>query len=174
MAYTTNHRMTGGKRAQADDFVKLFDNWDVVKRNLAFKAALVYRSSDQTITVGTGRNITWSAEDYDTSGFWSVSNATRLTIPSDVNYCRITFGFRLNAVCTDIDINITKNAGGGAGVPQGSFRIRHQVQSHVMETAVLAVTAGDYYEILLDNNSASSAVFSANYTWACIEGFYRQ
>lgn len=117
----------------------------------SFKGALVGRTTNITITGSSETAIPFTTETYDTDGFHdNVTNNTRLTIPSGVNYVVLTAGIAYtDAGGSTYQIQIKKNGtttNSGLGrvvVPgDGSVTLMYNLSS-----APVSVTAGDYFEV---------------------------
>lgn len=125
---------------------------------MAFRGALVYDSTDQTLTTGTQTALDFDTEAYDSDGIHEgVTNPERLTVPSGVSYVRLRGQIRYES---DTDTNlryafIQKN---GAGNYNGrAIDWRSNINGSVMiidvETPVIAVSLGDYFTLEGRQNS---------------------
>lgn len=146
---------------------------DVANGGVAFGGALVKKAADQTgANYTAGVAIAWDTEVYDTGGFHdNATNNSRLTIPADVNRVRLTGGVHLNNVTNGdyIFIYILKNGAFFAGASQqitdpGSTSPRASVSS-----AVVDVTASDYFELYLAVQSDTSVDIESDSSYFGIE-----
>lgn len=136
------------------------------------RGALVYRTSNQSISNSTATAIQWQIEDYDNGNWWTSGSSTRLTVPSGISYVRISAnvvwagasgGFR--------QLSINKNGssvrGGGREVVDAATGIGHSLN---VVSAPMAVSPGDYFEIIVQQNSGSAInITSGNSVYASIE-----
>lgn len=138
-----------------------------------FSGALVKKSVDQTGANYTSSTpIAWDAEEYDV-GSWhdNASENTRLTVPAGVHHVRVSGRVSLANVTADMwcVLSMLKNGagfvgGGGFGTEFGTTTPRLQAFS-----AVVAVTAGDYFELALQNETDTSIDMTAASSWFAIE-----
>ncbi len=113
----------------------------------AFRGAMVRLTTSEPVSTSTDTPMPWDATVYDTDGFWSAGNPTRLTIPSGASKVRLkgnidwTFGgggYR--------HIWMHKNGGLFFGAAKESDAGDSGLQN--ASTAVVEVTAGDYFELI--------------------------
>lgn len=128
----------------------------------AFRGALVKNNSDLTAFNASAGDtlITWADEVYDTSSFHStVTNTSRLTVPADVSYVRLTANLHLDLLGggTDIIMHLRKN---GSNLSDGGFHIGNDALANFGTlfgvSGVLAVAENDYFEVTLFVNGDSS------------------
>lgn len=164
------------------DIVPFYDDSESALRKAVLsnifkpRGALVYLSANQSIPNSSSTAINFDAETYDTDSIHdNVTNNSRLTVPTGWSWVRLNF-------CTEVEANvggvraigITKNGSAAiAGTPHvieaannGSISARL-----AGTTAILGVTAGDYFQVSLFQNSggALNALSANNRTWFSME-----
>ena len=147
----------------------------VEKIDPATNYCLAQKGSSQSISSSTNTPIQWNGADVvDTIGFHDpTTNNTRFTIPSGTTgLVRITANCAANATSsTGAILSISKN-GGDAGDNAGE-PIRDCQHSGApflnVATAILEVTAGDYFEVIFRSGGSSVSIVAADYVWAQIE-----
>lgn len=163
------------------DGTRLLDNSIALSKLVgggAYRGALVYKDPAQSIPNDNITSLTFEYEEYDTDAIHSVmTNISRLTVPTGVTRVRLTGGVTFNDNATGYrSINIRKNGdirGAGYGITTGSaFNATTIYQTMVTTTAVISVTAGDYFELKAWQNSGSSLDVlgtTSEQTWFCME-----
>jgi hypothetical protein len=139
----------------------------------AFSGALVKKANDQnTADYTTATAITWDSEVYDEGGWHeSVTNPSRLTVPSGVTRVRVSTGVVLGNVTGDLWVLLSIRKGGSASF-DGYTAHRSETGSspHVTITSpVYAVSAGDYFEAFLQLETDTSITVTAATAWFAIE-----
>lgn len=140
----------------------------------AFRGALVKKAADLTAqNVTAGAVITFDTETYDIGGWHdNVTNNARLTVPAGVTKVRVSAQVRTEAG-TAADwrqIFISKNGTAAyAGVPiqffePGSAQLMTGIQSGVLE-----VVPGDYFQLHVQTESDTSVDIDEAQTWFAIE-----
>lgn len=137
------------------------------------KGALLAMSSNHSLSVsGTEEALVWATVVYDTDGIWSGSAVTRLTVPAGVTKVRLTGAVRWSAHTTGSRYaNIKKNGGHlpGAGTHRGGAGNTQQDWMS-MGGAVVEVVAGDYFEIVAQQDSGGALNVEAHaMTWFAME-----
>lgn len=138
-------------------WLKLFSSYNTVT------GALVYKNTDQLITHGIGTVINWQASDYNTNSVWSGVNPSRLTVPTGVSKVRIKAYVRYDTGIYDrVSLYLLKN--GTTYNPQYTCddeRAGHPTASITpmprIESPIMSVVAGDYFEIATLHINPSSA-----------------
>lgn len=122
--------------------------------NPTFKGALLKLTGNVSLT-GSDFAISWNAAVYDTTTFFSGGSATRLTVPSGVNYVRLTGTVLvLTWMASPGGIFFQKN--GAVVFGMGETVINQSGSALVSTTShVIAVTAGDYFEMLIGGTSGT-------------------
>lgn len=120
-------------------------NWAV-----PFRGALAKRTSDLTGIVWAVM-IPWQDTYYDTDGFWSVGNPSRLTIPAGVTKVRLigSSALELSGAAGSVYCNIYKN---GAAAVCGVSSPRNYTDGYSNNdvftiSPVVDVVEGDYFEL---------------------------
>lgn len=114
----------------------------------ALRGALVQRTSDLALTAATTTTVGWDSEVYDTDGFHdNVTNNSRLTVPSGFSLVRICAGVRVTGAGTQSVISFLKNGAGARGLPAMDKDMGTADDYHSVASAVLAVSAADYFEL---------------------------
>ena len=119
--------------------------------------ALVYLSS-QSIPNATVTAVNWTAESYDTVACHdNVTNNTRLTVPAGYTKARLTCAINFSANATgDREVQIYSS---GSPRPLGTPYMRHaaaNIVSLALSTAIMPVTAGEYFECMVSQNSGGA------------------
>ena len=144
---------------------------------MAFSGCMVRKSANQTTAnYGAGAIVTWDAEAFDVGGWHdAVSNTSRLTVPSGVSYVRVTANALIDQIGSGFDafMYVIKNGDDGA--------TRHVNLPYVMEDSTagtyhlnlasgpIAVSAGDYFEVVLNLSGDNSVTLWGNGSWFAIE-----
>lgn len=131
--------------------------------------AMVKKSADQTTAdYTTATALTFNAETYDNGGWHSTSaDTSRLTVPTGVTYVEV--GGCVNITSTTGDtwkqLEIRKNGSAdydgyiGQSVEVGMTAVSINIQS-----GALQVTAGDYFELVLQEESDNSVTIESEFT----------
>lgn len=140
----------------------------------SFRGALVTKAADQTgANYTTSPNIAWDSESYDTDGIHDNStNNTRLTVPSGVTKVRLLGAAFVNNLLANNFINIgaTKNGGNNfVGSALTSVSTSNIQGRAAFTTAVVTVTAGDYFEMFLTTQSDTSVDVLKDVSWFAME-----
>lgn len=133
-----------------------------------FSGALVGLTADLT-----GQNITsltaipFNTTIYDLDSFWNISNPTRLTIPNNVNYVRLSGCLRLANVNTNQFAACFIGKNGSATNYQGGasqYTESYGTPGLSVTSPVLQVTSGDYFEFFGQVFSDTSVDITMNRT----------
>lgn len=133
----------------------------------SFRGALVKKAADLTGTnLVVGGNQAWDAEDYDTDAIHdNVTNNSRLTVPSGVTKVRLLgqLSLSLGTANTWTGIYIFKNGawpyvGSPAHTAANFGAADYTIQ---VTSAVLTVTAGDYFQLSANTQSDTSMTINA-------------
>jgi hypothetical protein len=146
-----------------------------------FRGAMVYRTSAQSISTASWTKVSWNATNYDTS---SIVSGNTLVVPSGVTRVRLKCNILFNGVSASLDtaarVSITKNGQSFAsnsyiGQPHCSIGLNQAGPSANLESPVLTVIAGDYFEVEVRQDSGSSLDIAptntknANVCWFSME-----
>lgn len=130
-----------------------------------FRGCMAYKSADQTTAnYTTPTAVTWDAEVYDTDSIHdNVTNTSRMTVPAGVTKVRVGATLALGVVTADNYAvgTITKNGATFVGAPNSAQESGTTSPTVTLASGVLAVTAGDYFETLLQLESDTSITVSA-------------
>ena len=140
----------------------------------AFRGALVTKASDQTgANFTSGGQVAWDSEVYDTDGFHdNVTNNTRITIPSGVSKVRLQAAIRFSALTVNLIAHLRIYENGTdiwAGSAHNSSLVSLTDYSTQIETPVIDVVAGDYFEVRLVQYTDTSITIVADRSWFAIE-----
>lgn len=134
---------------------------------------LVRRTSNQTIPSGINTAITWSTEDFDAAGIWTISDPTRLTVPATITRVRLTAGVEW-ASRTGGFVRVNPRMNGGGTQPHGlprdardyttSFNVTQNIAS-----GIIVCAPGDYFELIVQQSTGALDVVAGDYTWFCME-----
>jgi uncharacterized protein YjlB len=145
-----------------------------VNVGLPFSGAMVNLTADETISNDTNTQIPWDAAVYDEGGWWSAASPTRFTVPSGVTKIRLA----ANVVWTTVFASSTafrllyqfKKNGSTFEGDASNRRMQFEVGDGGLVSAVVEVSAGDYFELDINQNRGSSADIDAqNLTWFAVE-----
>jgi len=143
---------------------------------LAFRGALVCLGANQSITSGIPTFVSFVAETYDTSSIHDNStNPSRFTVPTGVSRVKlkaqIIWGSDTNGVRSATVFK--NNSENYAGRPSIQISPPNVTPSIYLESPVLTVTEGDYFELSAYHTAGSPVdlVGDANgrYTWFTME-----
>jgi hypothetical protein len=139
--------------------------YDLATTAETFVGCRVYASSAQSIANATDTAVAFANESYDTNGFHSnVTNNARLTIPAGLSgYYRFTanIGFATNASGRRI-YQIQFN--GGASLCAGEMTPATGIEPTGTITGTFYLSAGDYINLFIFQNSGGSLNTSGNAT----------
>ena len=151
---------------------KLTDDAVAELKTGKFRGAVVKLLANQAIATSTYHDVTWAATNIDTENVWAPANPKRLTVPTGVTRVRLKAQVALvSDPGSDRRIEFKKN-GGSSLVP--SVRIAQENISAgdislQLVSPVLAVVAGDYFELEVWQFSGSSQNIDKDDTWAELE-----
>ena len=140
----------------------------------SFRGALVTKAADQTTANYTGgANIAWDSESYDTSTIHdNVTNNTRLTVPSGVTKVRLLYSVLMSNVTASDDIFIAVRKNGSDSFVGNRAMVIDTSNTSPRgggETAIITVTAGDYFELNMSLATDTSITVSAIYSSFAME-----
>jgi len=149
-------------------------NYTITTFTPTYNGALIVLGTDQSISDSSATNISFTSADYDTLSFWSAGSPTRITIPSGVSKVRLSAELQYAANATGArTFQINKN---GSGVYNGRASVNGSAASTSTSgfgmncsTAVINVSAGDYFEVNTSQNSGGSLAAQGGRTWLAIE-----
>lgn len=156
-------------------------NWfacEVIQSNSVFEStfqgALVKKSVDQTAAnYTTATVLTFDTDVYDTLGFHDTSsNTSRLTVPSGVTKVRLSgqVGVSSSTANERITLDVLKNgAVFSPGYPVQTAETAATTRFANLSSAIIDVSAGDYFELRLTQTTDASITIEEEQTWFCIE-----
>lgn len=122
---------------------------------VTFSGALVKKTATQSLSASTNALVTWDAEEYDDGGWHSTTTDTsRMTVPSGVTRVRLAARISRDNITDQLVVNILKNGADAIGMPWSDTE-NSGTDSVSVASAVVAVTAGDYFEVQAYTNNAS-------------------
>jgi len=136
------------------------------------RGCLVSKGLDETINQGVDTLIPWSTAAYDDATIFNAGQPTRLTVPAGFTRVRLSFGVTWEA-SVDQRTDLLKNGAAVTGAayaytPAGS--VSSPVTAYGAVSAMLAVTAGDYFEVQVHLVSTGPRdVDGGNLTWFAME-----
>lgn len=127
----------------------------------AYKGAMVTKAADQTAAnYSAGAVVAWDSELYDTDSFHeSVTNPSRLTIPSGVTKVNITAALCLTLVAANewTLVLLQKNGSPTFSGASANFSTSNGTSRFPSTTVIgVPVTAGDYFEAFLQTQIDTS------------------
>lgn len=158
-----------GPASSVDGRPVLFDQTTgkLIKQGFDLAAGCsVTKSATQSIPNTTYTTVTFDTESFDTENIHSiVSNTSRLTVPSGVSWVRLSaqIGWAINNTGGRI-ISIYKNGNFITTGFQLYLAFSESYQSVI--TPYLAVTPGDYFELLVYQSSGGSLNLAAGTTFS--------
>lgn len=136
-------------------------------QKVAFRGALVYKSSAQTIPATTYTAITFNAEEYDTDSIHdNATNNSRLTVPSGITRARLSGQCYWSTNVPNYECRLYIN-GSWAGNALVSTELLSGAQNMAFASPVLSVSAGDYFEFYVYTDSGIGA--DVDSAWFAIE-----
>lgn len=138
------------------------------------RGALVTKAADQTAANYTaGAAVAWDLEDYDTDAIHdTVTNNTRLTVPSGVTKVRLSCNFSLSSLTVNLWTRVVIQKGGtGAyvGVATQQVEVNAAIALFSCTSPILTVVAGNYFEVVLTVSTDTSITVEANESWFAME-----
>ena len=147
-----------------DMLLRTANGWEGVPLTFAVEAQVrAVRTTSQTAIAGRVP-MAWQTTDFDDLGAWSISQPTRLTIPSGVTRAEF-FGSIMwdNPTTQRVKVILRKN-----GTTQLMFTIIGSQGGEPvagLASGPLAVTAGDYFELLYELGSTSGQDLLQQYSF---------
>lgn len=156
-----------------------FELIDVVGSVPLFSGSLVAKSSSQNLPAATPNILVdWPVEAYDTNNYHdNIVDNSRLTVPLGVSWVKLKASIRMNSGTTNSlrSVRFRKN---GSTTFVGNTEINRADETGIhdttiyVETPVLEVVGGDYFEVEVDNGDAGPLLLLAsNTTWFSVEAF---
>ncbi len=161
---------SGNSRKLTLSALKTFINTDptTVPSSVPYRGARVKRTNNLAITSGVSTVVAWEAKDRDTDSIWSAGAPTRLTVPTGVTKVRLRGAARWAASGAVRQILFAKN-GSSAFAGNAALNVPSS-QDLAVQTDVLDVVAGEYFEMTLFHSDGAAATLSAHdRTWFALE-----
>lgn len=140
---------------------------------MAFSGALVKKAADQTTAnFSSATAITWDTETYDVGGWHDTgSNTSRLTVPSGVTHVRLTGQVALNLIANSsvVYLQITTSNGATTLPIIGPRTVSSGDQQLHVSSGPLAVSAGDYFELVITIVGDTSVTLNSALSYFSIE-----
>ena len=157
------------KPFEGNELLKLADRltgWFVERKAVTWRAASVYRNSNQSIAPGGGYvSITFTTVRQDTSSLFDISNPTRLTCPISGWYivsAQCSMGPDLGAVNVKRAIRLAIN---GAGEANQDYWVPPGQVTTMSVAELLFLDAGDYIELQVSNGGLAAVnALAASFT----------
>lgn len=124
---------------------------------LPFKGALVRRATTATLTA-TATALAFTDATYDTDGFWSGAAPTRLTVPAGVTKVRLWARISWTGGSANHGARIFRNGASFVGQADFIAASGYTNADVSLVSAVVAVTPGDYFEILAFTSANRTSV----------------
>lgn len=130
------------------------------------RGALISKSLDQSIPDATNTLVLWSVVSYNNDAIFDIGDSTKLTVPAGITRVRVGFSVQWQTNVTYV-MTILKN---GAEIVGGAFTTDSRTYGDAA-SAMLAVTAGDYFQLQVHQSGASAArnIVATDKTWITME-----
>lgn len=155
--------------------LKNFINTDpsVVPSSNPWRGCQVSLSANQSIPNSAFTVVNFGAEDIDTDSIWNIGAPSRLTVPVGVSKIRLSAGVSWSGNSTGLRyLEFYKNGGGvppAGSVAQG-IPANTNYNAVNCTGGVMSVSAGDYFELrVLQNSGGSLNVLNNSRTWFQME-----
>lgn len=134
---------------------------------LPFRGALTDKTATQSVAANIDTPVAFQGAVYDTDGFWSAANPTRLTVPVGVTKVIVSANLRLTGGTGNNQLKITKNGADMPGTGTVSMSSGFTTAHMNTTTAVLNVAPGDWFEAVAFS-SVARTIDSGPRTWLAI------
>jgi hypothetical protein len=152
-------------------------SWFAIEAIENFSGAMVTKSADATaVDSSAGAVITWNTDTLDIGGWHDTGSDTeRLTVPSGVNYVRVTGCIDIRSITAGTQglVWVTKNGDNDVAtryinLPTITDQLAGATTLEMnFASGPLAVTPGDYFAVHFQ--SADTSVTIEDYSWFAIE-----
>lgn len=139
-----------------------------------FSGALVSLGADQSVSNSSDTALDWTVSQHDSDSFHDTGvNPSRFTVPSGVSTVILTAQIRWDSnTSNNREVKFWKN---GSSAYQGRAFLKRSATQNLLVNLVsppLAVTAGDYFEVAVWQNSGGSRDVLQHYScWFSIQAF---
>lgn len=130
-----------------------------------FRGAMARLSADYTIATRPAF-LPWQAVDYDTNGFWSAGQPTRMTIPAGVKKVRLhaAVGGVTSAWPSTESVSVAFAKNGSTSFRGNGYSANQPGYNDSTMTAVsgvIPVVAGDYFELRVQSSATGNRIAAA-------------
>lgn len=147
-------------------------------QTVPFRGAMVFATTGAVLGNGPGLINTWNTEILDTDNIWNPGTPDRLIVPSGASYVRLwaelSYGYFSTSPTTRL-LMIAKNGVyppdymGAGGITGGIPSTTGTTTTYEATTAVIPVTAGDYFQVWFYQTSYSLLVFGGAPSYFAME-----
>lgn len=134
----------------------------------SYRGAVVYNSSNQSLTPSSSDTLAFNSEISDTDAIHSTSvNNSRLMVPAGVTKIRLLAQVGVNGLTagSDVTIEFLKNGAGISVQPNFETKVNSTYEVVPILGYAMTVIAGDYFEIKIFNQSAGGGATISAQTW---------
>lgn len=146
---------------------------EVIVPAQAGRGALAHKVADETADYSTQAAVPWDKEARDTDSIHdTATNNTRMTVPTGVTLVQLQGSVLITGATSGEHANLylTKNGVQTAiGLPSTKGEVTDTVLSMAVASAVLEVTAGDYFELELEVETDTSVTLDNDRSWFSLE-----
>lgn len=180
MADTKTSDETAATAPTGAELVRIVQGGSSKKTTLAvaghqFRGARARMTSDDTAqNVTTLTAVVFDAAEFDTDSFWSAGSPTRLTIPAGLGITHVELAGQVNTTASTADtylsVEITHYNSAGTilnRILQFGSEFGATTKVAAMGSGPLAVTAGDYFELRVQEESDTSVTIQGGSTTRC-------
>lgn len=144
-------------------------------RRLAPMGTLLALGATQSVPNNTETAVTWPAEQRDTANAFLLSAPTRITVPAGFTLARIAaqVTFAANATGSRKARILRNGSQEGVGLPAVRFDAAGGTDVTVLPLSggIVPVAPGDYFELLVVQDSGGALNLTATNTWLAAEFF---
>lgn len=136
------------------------------------RAIATVDTDDTGVNITTATNVTFDSADEVNLDAWNGANPTRLTVPAGVSYVRIVANFsvlKTSGTNEFVDVIITRNGSDTSPVSRQNQRNDAGFADIQVMTPILAVSAGDYFELSARVETDTTVDIRADRTWMEME-----
>ena len=147
-----------------------WSDWELQGAKRDYHGALMKLNGNKSLAASSYLLVPWGGSVYNTGGWWSTSNPSRLTVPSGVTKVRISASILWESSDSGYrQLRIKKNGQYSYGLPYDRYTAI-STSGHTGQSAVVEVTAGDYFELEVYHTASPAVALREDpYTWMSIE-----
>ena len=155
-------------------FYNTWGDWESMgggaSKSSAFIGAMVKLDNNISLNTKTTLYVPWESSLYNTSGFWSPTNPTRLTVPKGVKMVKIAANVLWAANDTGSRLlRVKQNGNYMPGLPY-VLKTTKGTAATQGSSGAIPVKEGDYFELEVRHEAGVEIDFRADpYTWFSIE-----